>query len=191
MATTNFQEWNPPQNNQEPDAVYTTDSQRLNGFALDDLVPSVLLNKVLRQLGTFVTAFGQMLANKGYNNSDASVSALVAVLMNIVTQADLGNLITSVPFSATPTFDAAVAPTFAMGLTGNVTSSTLVHQNPGQKLAFIIGQDAAGGRIFTWPTNITNPGTIDPTPNAVTIQEFIVGVAGAVRALGPPMSSPS
>src|SRR6185437_5616653 len=56
----------------------------------------------------------------------------------------LGSL-TTVAFSATPTFDASTAASFKLTLTGNVTCSTLTYAVSGEPVNFEICQDATGG----------------------------------------------
>jgi len=91
MATTNFQQWNPTASNQESDAAYTSDAQRVGGASSGEF-PSQLANKLFYQLSTFIAALGQMLSTKGYATSDVDISALAAVLANLITNADLARL---------------------------------------------------------------------------------------------------
>lgn len=67
-----------------------------------------------------------------------------------------GTSVSTVSFSATPTFTVATADIvgFRMTLTGNVTSSTLSGPVAGQDLWFEICQDATGGRTFAWPASV-------------------------------------
>ena len=80
MASTNFLQWNPSTTNQETDPEYLADSQRTGGAVNNTPFLAPLGNKAFYQWSTFCAAFGQMMANKGYSTSDASVSALAAVL---------------------------------------------------------------------------------------------------------------
>jgi hypothetical protein len=81
---------------------------------------------------------------------------------------------TPVTYSATPVFTAAsnTGNSWAITLTGNVTSSTLVSSAPGQLLNFKICQDATGGRTFAWPTGFSTAATISPVASACTKQSF-------------------
>jgi hypothetical protein len=84
---------------------------------------------------------------------------------------------TLVTFSATPTFTVVASTSvqnFRINLTGNVTSSTLgVGQaTTGQDIAWIICQDATGGRTFTWPSSVPSHMVIDATANACSRQAF-------------------
>ena len=99
----------------------------------------------------------------------------------------LGSL-TTVAFSATPTFDASTAASFKLTLTGNVTSSTLTNAVAGEPISFEICQDATGGRTFVPPTNVLNMGTIVSTANACSTQEFWFDGSNAVSS-GPMQSS--
>jgi hypothetical protein len=77
----------------------------------------------------------------------------------------------STTFSTTPVFiSSAPFSVFTITLTGNVTFSTL-NAIPGLMI-FQITQDAAGNRIFTWPTNFQQPGLIGTTANQVTTLLF-------------------
>jgi hypothetical protein len=99
----------------------------------------------------------------------------------------LGSL-TTVAFSATPTFDASTAASFKLTLTGNVTSSTLTNAVSGEPVNFEICQDATGGRTFVPPANVLNMGTIVSTANACSTQEFWFDGSNAVSS-GPMQSS--
>ena len=88
LWTNNFIQWNPNQNNQESDAAYASDTQRVNGAANPSIFSSATANKLFYQNSTMVTALGQMLANKGYSVSDANLANLVTSLSNIETLAD-------------------------------------------------------------------------------------------------------
>src|ERR1041385_584612 len=103
------------------------------------------------------------------------------------TDVRLGSL-TTVAFSATPTFDASTAASFKLTLTGNVTSSTLTNAVAGEPVNFEICQDATGGRTFVPPTNVLNMGTIVSTANACSTQEFWFDGSNAVSS-GPMQSS--
>jgi hypothetical protein len=82
-GTSNFQQFNPSQNNQLTDADYALSTYRLNG-ATAGVAPSIDHNKLYYQLSTFVAAMAQAFADHGYTVSDASLSTLTSVLDNIV-----------------------------------------------------------------------------------------------------------
>ena len=86
-GSSNFQQHNPSANNQLTDTQYSTDTTR-SGGAVAGIYPSNSFNKFAFQVSTFVAAFGQMMATKGYNVSDANISTLETVMANILTSAD-------------------------------------------------------------------------------------------------------
>lgn len=87
-GSSNFLQVNPTQSNQESDATYLADAQRLGGFQLNQIFPSELGNKIFYQVSTFITALASALAAKGYSVQDTNISVLQAVVANILTQAD-------------------------------------------------------------------------------------------------------
>jgi hypothetical protein len=89
MGSSNFLQHNPDQANQENDATYLTDVTRTGGIVVGQLLPSPWLNKVWYQSSTFVAAFSDALAAKGYTVSDANRGTLESVLANILTTADM------------------------------------------------------------------------------------------------------
>lgn len=185
MATTNFQQFNPGQNNQESDSAYTADSNRTGGFGSGALVPGVLLNKVWYQFSTFIAAFGNMMAIKGYSLSDASLSTLQGVLANLITSADINGNLINVAYAPSVTFNCGTNNGFQITLTGNVTASVFSGMTVGQEITIGILQDGSGGRTFTWPTGVNNAGTPDPTPNALSVQRFKKWLDGSVRPITP------
>ncbi|MGE5111903.1 MAG: LamG-like jellyroll fold domain-containing protein [Acidobacteriaceae bacterium] len=88
----------------------------------------------------------------------------------------------TVPFSATPVFDASTADTFKITLTGNVTGSTLVNVAAGQPLNFIVCQDATGSRSMSWPSNVKGAMTIGSTAGKCNAQSFVFDGANAIAA---------
>jgi len=79
----------------------------------------------------------------------------------------------SVSFSATPTFDFSKGDTQMITLTGNVTSSTLTNATPGQRLLFLVCQDATGSRTFAWPSSVKGGGAVGATAGKCSVQEFV------------------
>ena len=190
-GTTNFQVWNPNETNQETDAQYLADSQRVGGAVDNTPLPAPLGNKGFHQWSTFCAAFGKMMANKpgAYNTSDADVDVLAAVLSNLLTESDLGVQIISVPYSPTPIFNAASSNGFQMALTGNITSSTISGITPGQLLAFYFAQDSVGGRSISWPSSFVGALQPDLTPYAVSIQLFRADLSAIPRSASPMISN--
>jgi hypothetical protein len=184
-GTSNFLQHNPTAANQEDDATYAADSTRTGGIGVDQIMPSVWMNKIWYQASTFIAAFAGALANKGYNLSDANLSTLEAVLANVLTTADTKPPLVTVAFSPTPTFNAGVANGFDMVLTGNVTSSALVGQTVGQIITFCIKN--TGSFSFVFPSSFNGAQAI--AANTTTIQAFIVREDGTIwpyaeKALG-------
>lgn len=176
--STNFLQWNSTLANQETDAAYAGDALRVGGAPLDGIFPSATANKLFYQATTMVVALAEFIVAQGFNANDAVLATLLANLTNAliaIARKAVFSLI-AVPFSATPVFDASQGNTFAITLTGNVTSSSLVNMSNGQIVNFIIHQDATGGRTMAW---IGDP--IDPAPNATSIQSFIRDEAGIIR----------
>lgn len=189
MATTNFEQWNNASLNQETDAEYLADAQRIGGVTTGSLAPSATMNKFYYQVSTFVTAFGQMLATKGYTNSDASLPTLASVLANVLTEADMGAQIVSVPYSPTPAFNAASNNGFQMMLTGNITASTISGVTPGQLIAFYFVQDSVGGRTVSWPSLFAGALQPDTAASSVSVMLFRADLSGNMRAVSPMISN--
>lgn len=180
-GTTNLIQFNPGQANQESDTAYAADSTRSGGAGTGSVFGSSLANKLFYQLSTFVAAFGNMMALKGYSLSDASLSTMQGVLANLITSADInGNLIV-VSYAPSVTFNCSTNNGFQITLTGNVTASAFSGLAVGQEITIGILQDGSGGRTFTWPTGLNGAGTPDPTPNTMSSQRFKKWADGIVR----------
>lgn len=61
-----------------------------------------------------------------------------------------------VPYSASPTFDCAIADLFSMTLSGSIQNMNVINALPGQRLSFIFRQDNSGLHSVTWPSNFKN-----------------------------------
>lgn len=83
MGTSNFLQHNPSAANQENDATYNSDTTRTGGIGVDQILPSVWLNKVWFQASTFIAALANVIANfgSGYTITDTSISALETQLL--------------------------------------------------------------------------------------------------------------
>lgn len=160
MATTNFVQHNPTAANQEPDAAFDSNSLTTGGIGVDAIMPSDWMNKRWYQDSTMIAALAQMLATKGYSTSDANISTLASVLSNIVTNNDLKPAQITVPYSATPTFDASRANGFRIDLGGNVNGSFIINGTPGQIVTFFIVSRSPGNFSFAWPGNVQNAGNV-------------------------------
>lgn len=190
MATTNFLQFNPGAINQETDPEYAGDSQRAGGYGTDSIVPSPLLNKFSYQASTFIAAFGQMMANKGFSTSDADAGVLAAVLANLLTTADQIQKYQTLAYSPTPAFNLRSATAYQMTLSGNVNSSTYAGSPvPGQIYVFVWIQDGVGGRTVSLPPSTYGVIQPDPAPGSVSLQAFITDGGGGMRAIGPLVSN--
>jgi len=100
--------------------------------------------------------------------------------------------ITAVAYSASATFDASTfpSPTFTMTLTGNVTSSTVTNLKNGQRVTFVLTQDAAGNRTFAWPAICKGASAIGPEANSISVQDFVYDGTN-LRAVGPGSWNPN
>jgi hypothetical protein len=80
--------------------------------------------------------------------------------------------VVTVPFSATPTFDATSGSLFKITLTGDVTASTFTGTGGLglQPITFMIIQDGTGGHTFAWPANVVGGMSISGTAGAVNVQ---------------------
>ncbi|MBI2815448.1 MAG: hypothetical protein HYX72_00765 [Acidobacteria bacterium] len=62
--------------------------------------------------------------------------------------------LTTVAFSATPTFDASLGNSFKITLTADVTSSSISNPQAGEQITLLLCQDGDGHRTMTWPSNL-------------------------------------
>jgi hypothetical protein len=128
----NWQQWNPNANNQETDTVYSVDTQRTSGAANPSIFPSLTANKLFFQLSTFITAFAQALANKGYVLSDVSLVNLEGVLANVVTVSDLVTaLMLYAPIASPNLTGVPTAPTASSGDNSTTIASTAFVKSQG------------------------------------------------------------
>ncbi len=96
--------------------------------------------------------------------------------------------LSTVTYSATPTFDASAYNNFKLTLTDNVTSSTLSGASAGQLLVKEICQDATGSRTYVHPANVVNGMTIGSGTSSCSMQLFFFDGTYA-QALTPGMVS--
>lgn len=80
----------------------------------------------------------------------------------------------SVSFSSTPAFAVTsnTLQTFAITLTGAVSSSTISGASAGGYVAFKITQDATGSRAFVWPTGFSSAIAVYPAASTSTTELF-------------------
>lgn len=188
-GSSNFIQVNPGQANQETDAAYASDPTTAGGVGFDSITASAWFNKFAYQVSTFVAAFGSMMAGKGYSVSDASESALAAVLAHVATDAGAKQQLLVVPYSPNAIFDGSLAKAFQMSLTGNLTAPTLINTAPGDEYSFLFFQDAVGGRTIAWPSNVTDGADVAGDANQCSIQKFIVLTDGYAHPLTPMVHS--
>jgi hypothetical protein len=187
-GSTNFQQWNPSANNQESDAAYATDSQRVGGAPIGATFPSPTGNKLFYQVSTGITALMQMMATKGYVVDDTNIATLAAVLSAIQTGNDLRGGLESLSYSASIACNTAAYTGFEIALSGNTTVS-ISGGVAGDRILFIFVQDGAGGHTVTWPGNFYGAQQPDPGSTQTTAMLFDRDAAGNYRAAAPAMSS--
>jgi hypothetical protein len=185
MGSTNFQIFNPGFVNSDSDAIYTVDPLRTGGIGVGAIVPSATLNKVLAQNSSGVAALMQSLANKGFNAIDSNYTALVTMLANILTTADVRTNLSLVSYSPNPVFNAALNTKFQMTLTGNVASSTLTGAQAGDIIQMCLIQDSVGNRSFVWPSNMIGATNISLAANSATVLSFFVESSGPAVCITP------
>ncbi|TWH46321.1 hypothetical protein [Sporomusa sp. KB1] len=93
MATSNFLVFDQNKQNMIDHSVYQSSNYRINGVT-PGIAPSAMHNKMFYQWSMMVTAFGQFVANQGFDASDADL----ALLTNNITQALLSLAGSSVLF---------------------------------------------------------------------------------------------
>jgi hypothetical protein len=190
-VSTNFLQFNPGQANQETDAEYAADSQRINGAIDGQSFEDKLANKFFNQMSSMIAALAQMMSNKGYTMSDSNYATLISELGNIVTFADLGNSIITVGYSPSANFNAAGNSGFQMILSGNLSAPTISGVSPGQLLAFIFVQDGVGSRTVTWPVQFIGAQQPYFEPGSINVQMFKADTSGDILAVSGMMSSGS
>jgi hypothetical protein len=183
--TSNFLQFNPGAANQESDATYLADAQRLGGFASQQLLPAVLLNKIIFQCAQFIYAFTQMKLAKGYSMMDTNAGTLQGQLANVRTNADERALLTVQAFNANPVFDFTNTDAIQITMNGNITP-TFAGLGAGRRARLILIQDGIGGRTVAYPGTM---GTIfsqpDGTAGSTNIQEIQVTSDSVLHPAGP------
>jgi hypothetical protein len=186
---TNFLPWNPNQVNQESDATYSADTQRLGGAVDDQPFPSATANKLFYQTSTGVTALMQMMSAKGFTVNDTNISTLASVLAAIQTTADMRGALQTIAYSSSITCNAAQYLGFQVGLSGNV-AITVTGAQPGDRIAFVFIQDSAGGHTVSWGGGggFTMAPQPDPTPNYTSVIIFELRSDGVFAPAVPVIS---
>jgi hypothetical protein len=184
-GSTNFQVFNPTAANQESDAQYTADPQRVGGGIDGQPFPSETANKLFYQVTTGMSALMDMMAAKGFNVSDANRGTLASVLAAIQTTADSRNPLQNVSYAATLTLNAAAYSGFQIQVSGPVTIN-FTGQTPGQQLWFMFTQDSTGGHAISIPSAVGEV-YYDTTPNSQSQLLLQVVSDNSMRALTPGM----
>jgi hypothetical protein len=183
--TSNFLQFNPGAANQETDAAYLADAQRIGGFQSQQLLPSMLLNKIVFQCAQFIYAFTQMMLAKGYAMLDSDAGALQAQLANVRTNADQRSLLTVVGWSANPVLDFTNTDAIQITLSGNITP-TFAGLAAGRTVRLILIQDGTGGRIVNYPGSMgatfSQP---DGTAASTNMQQIQVTADNVLHPAGP------
>lgn len=188
LASTNAQQWNPTSANQETDAQYTSDAQRIGGASNPSEFNATLANKLFYQLTTYVAALGTMLANKGISNADTSLSALVTAMSNIVTTADIRANLQSVAYASTLTLNAGSYLGFQIALAGNISSLGITGQQAGDIIVLMFLQNGTGGNTVTFSSSFSGAVHPDPAPNVLSVQAFKVNATLTLEPIGPNVS---
>lgn len=156
------------------------------------------INKCLRQSSMIGAAVANFIANELSINvlDDGNLANLITNLTNaIAALASAGSVpkVDTVPWSATPVFDCTAAavnvlhPVFEITLTGDVTSSTLLHAQPGSIITFHIVEDGPGGHAFVPPVSVPMD-NIDNAGSQVNTQSFHVLTDGSLVPASPMMT---
>jgi hypothetical protein len=172
--------------NVDSQANFVNSGYQTNGFS-NGIAWPYQANKIWRQASMMAACIANFIANVLNINvlDDGNLPNLTANFTSAVKAAATSarNQIVSVVFSATPQFDASQGDAFEIVLTGNVTSSTIINATPGQRLKFIIKQDATGGHTFAGP--VAAFPNIDTAPTKVNIQNLYVDSGSNVYVDGP------
>lgn len=89
-------------------------------------------------------------------------------------------------FNANMTFNAQLAQTHKLTLTGDVTSSGVTNAAAGMTITMELCQDGGGAHAFAWPANFKGADTIGVTASKCNVQRFIYdGVATTWYAAAP------
>src|SRR5580700_5763215 len=84
MASSNFLVWNSGSVNQEDDAAYLGDAQRVGGAPLDADFPSATANKLFYQVSTMVAAIAAAMVAQGISANDSNLANLTANFLAFV-----------------------------------------------------------------------------------------------------------
>ena len=161
MSSTNFQIWNPAQNNMLNDTDYSNDTMRLNG-AVAEIYPSDLHNKMMFQVTTFLKAFSDSLVNQGYTLNDSNYINLVNTYSTLVNTQ--GSKMSGALEFANPSSITSVSG--VLSLTN--TSNTFIANGSETITTITGGQLSQGWYLITWNTarTLTNSATLQLLGNS-------------------------
>lgn len=177
----------------DPQSNFVGSGYQENGFTAGIAEPAEA-NKVWRQSSMFAAAMANAISQVlggidvlDDGNRPALTTLIIELIEALASSASLPKIIT-VAFSPTPVFDCSTAnpihAVFALTLTGNVTSSTLINVRQGQLVTFQLNQDGTGGHTFVWPTNVTGASNVlGENPSDSNVQSF-VSTPGWCRPIG-------
>jgi hypothetical protein len=156
LSSTNFQLWNPAQNNMLNDTDYSNDTMRLNG-AVAEIYPSDLHNKMMFQVTTFLKAFSDSLVNQGYTLNDSNYINLVNTYSTLVNTQ--GSKMSGAFEFANPSSVTSVSG--ILSLTN--TSNTFIVNGSETITTITGGQLSQGWYLITWNTvrTLINSGTLN------------------------------
>ncbi len=186
MGSTNFLQWNPGQNNQESDAAWAADSQRVGGATNDEAFPSPTANKLFYQASTGVTALMQMMATKGFVVNDTNIATLASVLSALLTTADIRGQV-NLAYASTVNLNVNSFLGFELSLNGNLILTVTGGQH-GDVITLIFVQDATGGRTVAFPGTFFGGVQPDPEVNGQSVQQFVMSAGGLWLAVTPNLS---
>lgn len=151
--------------------AFTGSSYQVNGFQ-DGVAQPNQFNKVVRQSSIMTAALATFISNQLNIDvlDDGNLNNLVTVLTNALRSA--ASKILVVPYSPAAQFDASLSNKFETTLTGDM-NPTLINTSPGQKITFIIHQDAVGNHLFNPPSNLPMD-AISGNANITNRQDFDV-----------------
>jgi len=165
-------------------AAFIGSGYQTQGFQNGVASPSQI-NKILRQVSIMVAAIANFISQQ-LNISvldDGNLANLITNLTNAIRQASSKILV--VPYAPAPQFDASQSSKFETTLTGDM-APTLINTSPGQRLVFIIHEDAIGTHAFTPPANLPMA-DINNGAGVTNIQAFEVMASGVLIPSSPLM----
>ncbi|MFP5276994.1 MAG: hypothetical protein ACLGPM_07755 [Acidobacteriota bacterium] len=172
--------------NVDSQANFNGSGYQQDGFA-SGIAQPYQANKIWRQssmIGAAVANFvSQLLAVDVLDDGD--LTNLISNFTAAVKKAALEEMceVVTVPFSATPVFDASQGSTFEMVLSASVTASSITNATPGQRLKIVLTEDATGGHTFVGPT--AKFPNIDTAASKINVQNIYIDAAGTPLIDGP------